>query len=76
MAASGTNTLSSTTVCEPVARSPIVSQVFSMETPSAASGTAQCSTLGPSGASSQRMLVTRTSPTSQPLAGDFLALTW
>ena len=37
-AASGTNTSSSTTVCEPVARSPSVSQVSSMLTPSAVSG--------------------------------------
>jgi hypothetical protein len=35
-AASGTNTSSSTTVCEPVARSPNVSHVFSMDTPLAA----------------------------------------
>ena len=37
-AASGTNTSSRTTVCEPVARIPSVSQVGSMPTPSAANG--------------------------------------
>ena len=61
-AASGTNTSSSTTVCEPVARMPIVSHVSSMLTPSAANGTAKWITCGPSGASSQRALVTRMSP--------------
>ena len=75
MAASGTNTSSSTTVCEPVARSPSVSHVRSMVTPSACIGIEQWSTCGPSGASSQRMLVTSTSPTSQPLAGPLRALT-
>ena len=55
-------------MCDPVARSPSVSQVNSMLTPSAVNGTAQWSTCGPSGASSQRMLVTSTLPTSQPLA--------
>ena len=73
-AASGTNTSSSTTVCEPVARSPSVSHVSSMLTPSALNGTEQWITCGPSGASSQRMLVTSTSPTSQPLAGPLRAL--
>ena len=40
-----------------------------MSTPSEANGTEQWTTLGPSGASSQRMLVTSTSPAGQPLAG-------
>ena len=40
-AASGTNTSSSTTVCEPVARIPSVSHVSSMLTPSALKGTLQ-----------------------------------
>ena len=68
-ASSGMTTSSSTTVCEPVARIPSVSHVSSMLTPSVANGTAAWITCGPSGASSQRMLVTRMSPAGAPLAG-------
>ena len=68
-ASSGMATSSSTTVCEPVARIPSVSHVSSMLTPSVANGTAAWMTCGPSGASSQRMLVTTMSPAGAPLAG-------
>ena len=74
-AASGTNTSSSTTVCEPVPRMPIVSHVSSMLTPSAVNGTEQWITCGPSGASSQRALVTTMFPDGAPLAGDLRAVT-
>lgn len=50
-------------------------QVGSMRSPAVLNGMAQCSTDGPSGASSHRMLVTSTSPTSQPLAGPLRAET-
>ena len=73
--ASGTNTSSSTTVCEPVPRMPIVSQVSSIVTPSAVNGTEQWITCGPSGASSQRALVTTMLPEGAPLAGDLRAVT-
>ena len=68
-ASSGTNTSSSTTVWEPVARIPMVSQVSSMWTPGAAMATTAWTTWGPPGASSQRALVTSRSPAGQPEAG-------
>ena len=52
IAASGMNTPSSTTSFEPVPRMPSTCQVGSIRTPSAVSGTAKCSTVGPASGSS------------------------
>jgi hypothetical protein len=74
-AASGTNTSCSTTVCEPVARIPMVSHVSSMLTPSVANGTEKWITCAPSGPLSQRALLTTMSPTGAPLDGVLRAVT-
>src|SRR5437868_5361316 len=67
IAASGTKTFFSSTSCEPEPRIPRTCQVSRIVIPSAFSGTAKCSTVGPPSGSLKTALVTRRSPAGQPL---------